>query len=188
VKRIDTALPGVCILEPTVFSDERGYLFEAYRADTLRSLGIPDRFVQDNQTYSRRGVLRGMHYQLGRPQAKLVRVLAGEVFDVAVDCRRGSPTFGQWVGERLSAENRRMLFLPEGFAHGFFVISDGAEVLYKCSDVWLPEAQRAFHHDDPRVGIAWPIPAGINVIVREQDRKAPLLGELGADDLPPYRP
>src|SRR5262245_43447122 len=134
MKKIDTAVPGVFLIEPVVHGDERGWFSETYREDRFRELGIPDRFVQDNHSFSRRNILRGLHYQIVNPQAKLVRVLQGEVFDVAVDVRRGSPTFGRWVGEVLSGSNRRQMYVPQGFAHGFLVLSETAEFLYKVSD------------------------------------------------------
>jgi dTDP-4-dehydrorhamnose 3,5-epimerase len=134
ITRIETTLPDVCILEPRVFGDSRGFFMETYSRRDFLAAGIPHEFVQDNHSLSRRNVLRGLHYQLGRPQAKLVRVIRGEVFDVAVDVRRGSPTFGRWAAEVLSEENRKMMFIPEGFAHGFYVMSGTAEFIYKCSD------------------------------------------------------
>jgi dTDP-4-dehydrorhamnose 3,5-epimerase len=156
-----TAIPDVVLLEPRVFGDARGYFYESFNRRQLEAaLGRPVEFVQDNHSMSRRGVLRGLHYQLPRPQAKLVRVVRGEVFDVAVDLRRGSPTFGRWAGEVLSAENRRQLFLPEGFAHGFLVLSDEAEFLYKTTDYWYPEHERCIRFDDPALGIAWPALGG----------------------------
>ena len=145
------------MLEPEVFGDARGFFFEAYNEANFRSLGLPTRFVQDNQSGSTKGVLRGLHYQLKQPQGKLVRVLSGEIFDVAVDLRRGSPQFGQWFGLRLSAENRRMLWVPPGFAHGFLVTSEFAEVAYKASDFYAPEHERSLLWNDPVIGIEWPL-------------------------------
>src|ERR1043165_2729714 len=142
MRLVETDLPGVCFLEPKVFEDARGFFYESWRQDTFAALGIPCPFVQDNHSFSRRGVLRGLHYQVGRPQHKLVRVTQGEVFDVAVDVRRGSPTFGRWAGGTLSAANRRQMFIPAGFAHGFLVLSDSAEFLYKCSDYYAPKEER----------------------------------------------
>ncbi|MCP4377836.1 MAG: dTDP-4-dehydrorhamnose 3,5-epimerase, partial [bacterium] len=142
MKRIETNLPGVCIIEPDVFGDERGFFMESYNARSFEQLGINCTFVQDNHSRSRRGVVRGLHYQLEQPQAKLVRVTLGEVYDVAVDLRRGSQTFGQWTGVTLSDENKRMFFVPEGFAHGFCVISEFAEFAYKCSDFYAPQTER----------------------------------------------
>ena len=153
-----TALPDVVAVEPKVFGDSRGHFFESFNRRALEAaLGRPLEFVQDNDSLSARGVLRGLHYQLPNPQAKLVRVVRGEVFDVAVDLRRGAPSFGRWVGEVLSAENRRELFIPEGFAHGFLVLSETAEVLYKTTDYWHPEHERCIRWDDPELGIAWPL-------------------------------
>ena len=163
-----TAIPDVVVLEPRVFGDARGYFYESFnRRQAEAALGRPLEFVQDNHSMSRRGVLRGLHYQLPHPQAKLVRVVRGEVFDVAVDLRRGSPTFGRWVGERLSAENKRQLWIPEGFAHGFVVLSEEAEFLYKTTDYWYPEAEQCIRWDDPELAIAWP--DGVAPIVSAKD-------------------
>jgi dTDP-4-dehydrorhamnose 3,5-epimerase len=139
-----------------VFRDDRGFFLESYNERAMAELGIADRFVQDNHSQSERGVLRGLHYQVTQPQGKLLRVVRGEVFDVAVDLRRGSPQFGQWTGASLSAENRRMLWVPKGFAHGFLVLSEQAEVLYKASDFYAPAGERTLLWNDPEVGIAWP--------------------------------
>jgi dTDP-4-dehydrorhamnose 3,5-epimerase len=139
-----------------VFPDSRGFFFESYNEKTMAGLGISDRFVQDNHSKSERGVLRGLHYQLIQPQGKLVRVGRGEIFDVAVDMRRTSPQFGQWTGVHLSAENKRMLWVPKGFAHGFLVLSDEAELLYKASDLYAPQGERTLLWNDPEVGIVWP--------------------------------
>jgi dTDP-4-dehydrorhamnose 3,5-epimerase len=152
-----TALPGVFLVEPAVFGDARGFFFESFNQRVLEAtLGRELRFVQDNHSQSARGVLRGLHYQLPRPQGKLVRVTRGEVFDVAVDLRRGSPTCGRWLGEVLSGENKRQLWIPEGFAHGFLVLSDQAEFLYKTTDYYAPEHERCIRWDDPALAIAWP--------------------------------
>ena len=184
MNRTDTALPGVCVLEPKVLADSRGNFFEAYRKDVFESLGIRTTFVQDNQSFSRKGVLRGLHYQLGRPQAKLIRVLVGETFDVAVDVRRGSPTFGRWAGELLSAENQRMLFVPEGFAHGFYVVSDTAVVAYKASDYFAPAEERGLRWDSPEVQVAWPLQG--SPILGARDAAYPTLSQLPETDLPVY--
>lgn len=155
---ISTAIPDVKIIEPKVFGDARGHFFETFNArefDERVAAGVV--FVQDNQSRSIKGVLRGMHYQVRHPQGKLVRVVSGEVFDVAVDLRRASPTFGKWVGEVLSAENRKQLWIPPGFAHGFLALSDSAEFLYKTTDFWYPEHERTLLWNDPAVGIAWPL-------------------------------
>ena len=160
MKVTPTALPGVLLVEPKVFGDVRGYFFEAYSARRYAEAGIPPApaaFVQDNVSFSQRGVLRGLHFQHPYGQGKLVGVLRGEVFDVAVDVRRGSPTFGRWVGERLSGENARQLYIPPGFAHGFLVMSDEALFAYKCTDYYHPEAERSIRWDDPRIGVEWPV-------------------------------
>ena len=152
-----TALPGVLILEPKVFGDARGFFYESFNKKTLAPAGITAEFVQDNHSRSSQGVLRGLHYQIKQPQGKLVRVVAGEVFDVVVDIRKKSPTFGKWLGEHLSAENKRMLWVPPGFAHGFLVVSDSAEFLYKTTDYWAPEFERTIMWNDPDIGVAWPL-------------------------------
>jgi dTDP-4-dehydrorhamnose 3,5-epimerase len=160
-----TAIPDVVVVEPTVFGDERGFFFESFnRKELENALGRTLDFVQDNHSASTRGVLRGLHYQLPRPQGKLVRVSRGEVFDVAVDLRRRSPTFGRWVGEVLSADNKRQLWVPEGFAHGFLVLSDVAEFLYKTTDYWHREAERCIRWDDPALAIAWPSVGGAPIV------------------------
>ena len=158
MKAIPTAIPGVLVIEPAVFGDARGFFFESWNARTFAKLvGREVQFVQDNHSASGRGVLRGLHYQVLQSQGKLVRVVAGEVFDVAVDLRRSSPTFGRWVGEYLSAENRRMMWVPEGFAHGFLVTSESAEFLYKTTDYYAPEHERTLLWNDPAIGVAWPL-------------------------------
>lgn len=157
---ITTAIPDVLIFEPKVFGDERGFFFESFNERRfVDAVGAPDsiRFVQDNHSRSARSVLRGLHYQIRQPQGKLVRVVAGEVFDVAVDIRRSSPTFGKWVGVTLSAENKRQLWIPAGFAHGFVVTSDAAEFLYKTTDYWAPEHERCIAWNDPEIAIDWPL-------------------------------
>jgi len=157
VKAIPTELPGVVIIEPRVFSDTRGFFFESYHAEKYVQAGLPSAFVQDNHSSSVKGTIRGLHYQLRRPQGKLFRVLRGTVFDVAVDIRRGSPMFGRWTGVELSAENKRQLFIPAGFAHGFCVTSDGAEVEYKCTDVYVADDQHGVLWSDPTIRIRWPV-------------------------------
>ncbi len=153
-----TDLPDVLIIEPKVFGDDRGFFYESFNERRFAELtGTSPRFVQDNHSRSSRNVLRGLHYQIRQPQGKLVRVTAGEVFDVAVDMRRSSPTFGRWVGVTLSAENKRQLWIPEGFAHGFVVTSESAEFLYKTTDYWAPEYERSVRWDDPAIGITWPL-------------------------------
>ena len=153
-----TAISDVIIIEPQVFGDDRGFFFESFNSRQFDELiGRNVDFVQDNHSRSARNVLRGLHYQIHQPQAKLVRVVQGEVFDVAVDIRKSSPTFGQWVGEILSAENKRQLWVPEGFAHGFVVISETAEVIYKTTDYWAPDFERSIAWSDPAIGIQWPL-------------------------------
>ncbi len=156
-----TALDGVLLIEPKVFGDERGFFFESFNAREFAQLtGIDCCFVQDNHSKSAQNVLRGLHYQVGKPQGKLVRVVQGEVFDVAVDLRKSAKTFGQWAGVRLSGENKKQLWIPEGFAHGFLVLSETAEFLYKTTDYYDPASERCLRWDDPAVGVAWPLPAG----------------------------
>jgi len=158
MKRIPTSISDVIVVEPTVYGDARGAFFESWNQRAFDALvGREVRFVQDNHSISARNVLRGLHYQVRQPQGKLVRVVSGEVFDVVVDLRRGSPTFGRWLGERLSAANRRMLWVPEGFAHGFVVLSDRVEFLYKTTDYYAPEHERTLLWNDPQVGVRWPI-------------------------------
>ncbi len=158
MKATPMAIRDVLLIEPAVFGDARGFFFESWNRKVFAAaVGRDVDFVQDNHSMSQRGVLRGLHYQLKRPQGKLVRAVAGEVFDVAVDMRRSSPTFGRWVGERLSAANRRMMWIPEGFAHGFVVLSDSAEFLYKTTDYYAPEDERTLLWNDPAIGVAWPL-------------------------------
>ena len=153
----ELALPGLFLFEPKVFGDERGFFYESFNASVFaEAIGREANFVQDNHSKSTRGVLRGLHYQVTRPQGKLVRVTAGEVFDVAVDIRKSSPTFGQWVGVSLSAENNKQLWIPEGFAHGFLVTSEFAEFQYKVTDYWYPEFERSIRYNDPDLAIEWP--------------------------------
>ena len=157
MKVINTAIPDVKILEPRVFGDERGFFVETWNSRTFAELGLDLTFVQDNHSRSSQGILRGLHYQIHQPQGKLVRVTSGTVFDVAVDLRQSSPTFGQWVGVELSATNHRMLWIPEGFAHGFYVMSESADFLYKCTALYAPEHDRCLQWNDPTVGINWPL-------------------------------
>ena len=174
MKAIATAIPEVLVIEPEVFGDARGFFYESWNQRAFdQAVGREVRFVQDNHSSSARGVLRGLHYQVRRPQGKLVRVIAGEVFDVAVDLRRSSPTFGRWVGERLSAGNRRMLWVPEGFAHGFLVTSDSAEFLYKTTDYYAPDHERTLLWSDPAIGVAWPL-AGEPVLKPKDAQGTPL--------------
>lgn len=156
MKVTPTAIPDVLVIEPKVFGDERGFFFENWNRRTFKGLGITADFVQDNHSKSARNVLRGLHYQIQHPQGKLVRVITGEVFDVAVDLRKSSPTFGKWVGYSLSADNKRMVWIPPGFAHGFLTLSDTAEFLYKTTDYWYPEHERSLLWSDPQLAIDWP--------------------------------
>lgn len=171
-----TSLPGVLMLEPAVFGDARGFFFESFnQRDFERATGLTLSFVQDNHSLSARGVLRGLHYQVQHAQGKLVRVTAGSVFDVAVDLRRSSPHFGRWTGVELSAENKRQLWIPPGFAHGFLVTSDSAEFLYKTTDYWHPEHERSLRWDDATLGIPWPL-SGPPTLA-QKDASAPALAE-----------
>ena len=186
MKRIETNLPGVCIIEPDVHGDDRGFFMESYNQRDFAQLGIDHAFVQDNHSRSQRGVVRGLHYQLDHPQAKLVRVMLGEVYDVAVDVRTGSETFGRWTSVTLSAENKRMFFVPEGFAHGFCVISDLAEFAYKCSDFYAPAAERGIIWNDPELAIPWPLGDDTPILSPKDAAYGPL-SAMGENDLPVYR-
>jgi dTDP-4-dehydrorhamnose 3,5-epimerase len=172
MKAIPLAISDVLLLEPKIFGDERGFFYESYnRAQFRAAAGVDPEFVQDNHSKSQRGVLRGLHYQLPpKAQGKLVRVVQGEVFDVAVDVRRGSPTFGRWVGELLSAENRRQMWIPAGFAHGFLTLSESAEFLYKTTEVYAPECERCIAWDDPAIGVDWRL-GGLSAILSGKDRQ-----------------
>ena len=186
MKLLPTALPGVMIVEPQVFSDDRGWFMESWNArrwdEALRAADqpLPRPFVQDNHSCSRAGVLRGLHYQLPpSPQGKLVRVVQGSAFDVAVDLRRASPTFGQWYGTELSAANRRQLWVPEGFAHGFVALEDDTHFLYKVTSVYAKDCERSVRWDDPAIGVAWPLPAGMAApLLAPKDAAAPLLAAV----------
>jgi dTDP-4-dehydrorhamnose 3,5-epimerase len=180
MEQLATRLPGTFLLRPTVHGDERGFFQETYRADAYAALGIADTFVQDNHSRSRRGVVRGMHFQLPPGQAKLVRCGGGEILDVIVDIRRGSPTYGQWEGHVLSDENHHQLYVPVGFAHGFCVTSDEADVIYKCSTYYDPALERGIAYDDPDLGIEWP---AVELTPSPRDAEAPRLAEV-ADELP----
>lgn len=172
----ETALPGVLLLEPKLFGDQRGFFMESFNArDFAVATGVETPFVQDNHSRSARGVLRGLHYQVRQPQGKLVRVVAGSVFDVAVDVRRTSPTFGRWFGAELSADNNRQLWVPQGFAHGFVVTSETADFLYKTTDYYAPEHERSVRWDDPAIGIDWPL-ADVPLL-SERDAGAPWLAD-----------
>ncbi|GAP05404.1 MAG TPA: dTDP-4-dehydrorhamnose 3,5-epimerase [Anaerolinea thermolimosa] len=166
-----TALPDVWIIVPQLFGDHRGFFMETYHAKRYAEAGIAATFVQDNHSGSRRGILRGLHYQIRHAQGKLVRAVVGSIFDVVVDLRRSSPTFGRWVGMELSAENHRQLWVPPGFAHGFYVLSDWAEVFYKATDFYAPEWERTLLWNDPALQIAWPIPTGEDPVLSEKDRQ-----------------
>jgi dTDP-4-dehydrorhamnose 3,5-epimerase len=181
MKRIETSLPGVCLIEPSVFEDSRGFFFESYHEVKFAELGIKDRFVQDNHARSVKNTLRGLHYQIGHPQAKLCRVIEGEVFDVVVDIRLGSPSFGKWESGVLSAANKRQMYVPPGFAHGYLVLSETAEFLYKCGDFYHPEYERGVLWNDPEIGIDWGIEAPI---LSEKDRRNPLLSAISQKELP----
>jgi dTDP-4-dehydrorhamnose 3,5-epimerase len=178
MKVIETALPGVLILEPRVFGDARGFFLESWNEQTFASAGLDMKFVQDNHSMSSQGTLRGLHFQLQRTQGKLVRVTAGEVFDVAVDLRRSSPQFGKWVGVTLSSDNKRMLWIPEGFAHGFYVTSPTAEFQYKCTNYYDPSSERTLVWNDPAVDIRWPIAQDSTPLLSTKDQQGRLLKDL----------
>lgn len=177
-------IEGLKVITPTVFPDERGYFMETYNYNDCKAAGIDLNFVQDNQSASKKGVLRGLHFQIEYPQDKLVRVIQGEVFDVAVDLRKGSPTFGKWFGVRLSAENKKQFFIPKYFAHGFLVLSETAEFTYKCTDFYHANDEGGLAWDDPDIGIDWPLPKGMDrgeLIISEKDRKWGGLSQYRAD-------
>lgn len=181
MKLKETGLPGVIIIEPDVFGDERGFFMETWHQLKYKEAGLPAHFVQDNLSYSGRGVLRGLHFQCPNTQGKLVFVLQGEVFDVAVDIRSGSPTFGRWTGVTLSAANKSQLYIPAGFAHGFCVVSETALFTYKCTDIYNPLAEGGIIWNDPDIGIAWPIE---NPVLSEKDSNYPLLKNITPERLP----
>ncbi len=184
-KKNETSIDGVYVIEPTVFGDERGYFMETYSETEFEEIGITNKFVQDNQSKSRKGVLRGLHFQKQNSQAKLVRVIKGAVYDVAVDLRPGSPTYGKYEGVMLTEENKKMFMIPRGFAHGFLVVSDEAEFVYKCDDIYNHEAEGGLKWNDPDVGIKWPMD-GIDeseLLTSEKDGKWPSLKELSQTDL-----
>ena len=185
MKIIETSLPGCLVIEPAVFGDERGVFFETWNADRFGEHGLPVKFVQSNVSTSVKGVLRGLHYQWPRPQGKLVSVLEGEVFDVAVDIRRGSPNFGRWEAVILSADNRRQLWIPEGFAHGFAVLSEHAVFNYLCTDVYVKEADAGVRWNDGDIGVDWPVS---DPLLSAKDEKAPFLADISGDRLPVYTP
>ncbi|MGI5896948.1 MAG: dTDP-4-dehydrorhamnose 3,5-epimerase [Oscillospiraceae bacterium] len=174
---IETKIKGVFIIEPTVFGDERGYFMETYNYNEFKEAGLDMTFVQDNESKSKKGVLRGLHFQTRNSQGKLVRVIEGEVFDVAVDLRNGSETFGKWVGVTLNTENKRQFYIPEGFAHGFVVLSDEAKFVYKCTNFYDPSSEGGIFWNDPDIGIEWPITADMQILLSEKDKKQPTLRE-----------
>ena len=180
---LTTSLEGVLIIEPRIFEDKRGFFMETYNQKRYSVSGIDRTFVQDNLSHSVRGTLRGLHYQLNHPQAKLIQVITGTIFDVVVDIRRGSPTFGQWIGLHLSDENRRQLFVPEGFAHGFCVLSKTADVIYKCTDFYAPDDEGGILWSDPGLDIDWPVK---HPILSTKDSQYPRLDEVPATRLPIY--
>ena len=185
MKVLQTSISGALVLEPRVFTDERGFFLESYSERTLAEIGIEDKFVQDNHSFSRRGVLRGLHYQWPNPQGKLVSVLEGEVYDVAVDIRRGSPTFGQSVGVMLTADNHRHFWVPEGFAHGFCVLSEFATFTYQCTALYDPKADAGIRWNDAALGIDWPLS---EPLLSDKDGKTPLLEDVPPERLPVYAP
>ena len=169
---VPTAIPEVVLIKPQVFADARGHFFESWTERKFAAAGLDLKFVQDNQNRSEQHVLHGLHYQLTRPQGKLVRVVTGAVFDVAVDLRRSSATFGRWVGAQLTAENHHMLWVPPGFAHGFMVLSESVHFLYKCTQFYDPEDERAIRWDDADIGVQWPLPAGAQPVISGRDAAA----------------
>jgi dTDP-4-dehydrorhamnose 3,5-epimerase len=175
MKFIPTSIPDVLIIEPQIFGDQRGFFMETYQAQRFAEAGIRLKFVQDNHSGTRRGSLRGLHYQIFQAQGKLVRVVVGEIFDVAVDLRKSSPTFGKWVGVNLSSQNHRQLYIPPGFAHGFYVLSDWAEVLYKASDFYAPRWERTLIWNDPTIDIQWPLLDGKPPLLSEKDAQGATL-------------
>lgn len=183
MKILPTALPGCMVIEPAVFGDSRGVFYETWNADRFGEHGLPAKFVQSNISSSSKGVLRGLHYQWPRPQGKLVSVLQGEVYDVAVDIRRGSPTFGQWAATILSAENRRQFWIPEGFAHGFAVLSDTALFHYLCTDVYVKEADAGIRWNDADIAVDWPVGAPT---LSAKDERAPFLRDIPEERIPVY--
>jgi dTDP-4-dehydrorhamnose 3,5-epimerase len=185
LKRIDTDLPGCCIVEPAVFGDARGYFYESFNAEKYAALGIDARFVQSNVSRSARGVLRGLHYQWPNPQGKLVGVLEGEVYDVAVDIRHGSPTFGRWTAAMLTADNKRQFWIPEGFAHGFCVVSDYATFVYQCTALYDRVADAGIRWNDAQLAIDWPV---AEPLLSDKDKGTPFLADVPADRLPVYQP
>jgi len=183
LKFTEKSLPGVLLIEPMVFEDDRGYFMETYHTGKYAEAGVNQVFVQDNHSQSRRFTLRGLHYQLKHPQAKLVYVIAGEILDIAVDIRKGSPTFGRWTGTLLTGKNKRQLFIPGGFAHGFCVLSETADVIYKCTDLYTPGDEYGILWSDPTIDIVWPVE---NPGLSEKDAKSPRLNDVPDEHLPLY--
>lgn len=177
-----TSIPDVILIEPKVFGDDRGFFMETYRTDSFSDAGISVDFVQDNHSGSQRGTLRGLHYQIQQSQGKLVRAVAGELFDVAVDIRRTSPTFGKWVGVTLSAENKRQLWLPPGFAHGFYVLSEWGEISYKATDYYAPQWERTIFWNDPSIGIKWPLLPDLPPLLSAKDQEGVLFSDADLFD------
>jgi len=175
------ALPGVFLIEPVCFKDNRGYFMETFHQQKYQTAGIDQAFVQDNHSHSSQGVLRGLHYQLKHPQGKLIYAVTGTIFDVAVDIRKGSPSFGQWIGAELSADNKRQIYIPQGFAHGFVVLSKSADVIYKCTDLYAPGDEYGILWSDPEIGINWPIE---NPILSQKDLENPGLNQISESHLP----
>jgi dTDP-4-dehydrorhamnose 3,5-epimerase len=171
------SIPDIVLITPQVFGDERGFFFEIYQAQRFGAAGLPFIYVQDNHSGSQHGTLRGLHYQVRQAQGKVIRTVVGEVYDVAVDLRRWSPTFGQWLGIELSAKNKSELWIPPGFAHGFYVLSDWAEVVYKATDYYAPMYERTLLWNDPTLNISWPVPAGEDPIISTKDKQGKLLSE-----------
>jgi dTDP-4-dehydrorhamnose 3,5-epimerase len=183
MKVVQTALEDVLFIEPDVFGDERGYFVETFHRKRYKQEGVDTEFVQDNLSFSSKGIIRGLHYQFPQAQAKLVQVIKGEVFDVTVDIRRGSPTFGKWISVAISDENKRQIYIPEGFAHGFCVLSDTAFLSYKCSDLYAPESEGGILWSDPDLGIDWPVK---QPVLSEKDRQYLCLKDILLDRLPVY--
>jgi len=184
MKFVKTALPGVILIEPNVFEDRRGFFMEIYNQNRYATAGIDRIFVQDNHSHSKQGTLRGLHYQLKNAQGKVIYVVTGEIFDVAVDIRYGSPTFGKWVGSYISAENKHQIFVPEGFAHGFAVLSEAADVIYKCTDYYTPGDEYGIFYADSEIDIDWKI---TNPIFSQKDSRNPKLREVPKERLPVYK-
>ena len=183
IKSLDTSIPGILLFEPDMFKDSRGYFMEIFHRKKYAEIGLDRSFVQENFSHSKRGIIRGLHYQLRQPQAKFLYVMRGEIFDVAVDIRRGSPTFGKWFGTNLSDENRRQIFVPEGFAHGFCVLSESADVFYKCTDFYNPGDEYGIFWSDKTIGIDWPIE---NPFLSEKDSLFKPLKAIAEKNLPAY--